>query len=340
VMNLSFGTNGTQVYTADPLTFAIEVAWRKGIVVVASAGNGGGQDNGDRLTNPAADPFVVAVAADDLKGTASLADDAIAPFSSRGDGKRNPDLAAPGAHLQSLRVPGSYVDATYGSTGLVNDRFFRGSGTSQAAAFVSGTVALLLQKYPALTPDQVKAMLLASSTRLTSTTTRAQGAGLLDLDKLAAGPVRTAGQTYPPAVGNGSIHAARGNAILSLDGISLTGENDIFGLHYDSVAMAPLLSGSRSWTGGTFNGTGWTSTAWSSTGTSWATTTWTGLSWTGRSWAGRSWAGRSWAGRSWAAGTWTGSGWTGGSWTGSGWAGATWAASTWTGRAWADNDWS
>jgi serine protease AprX len=329
VLNLSFGTNGTQVYTADPLTYAVEVAWRKGIVVVASGGNGGGQNNGDRLTNPAADPFVLAVAADDLKGTASLSDDVIAPFSSRGDGKRNPDLSAPGVHLQSLRVPGSYVDASYGSGGKINERFFRGSGTSQAAAFVSGAVALLLQKYPSLTPDQVKAMLLASSTKLTTTTTTAQGAGLLDLNKLAAGSVRTATQTFSPGIGNGSIHAARGNAILSLDGVALTGENDIFGLHYDSVAMAPLLASGKSWTGGTFNGTNWTGTAWNSTGTTWGTTSWTG----------RSWAGRSWAGRTWASGTWTGSAWTGGNWAGSTWSGATWAASTWTGRTWADNEW-
>jgi serine protease AprX len=190
-------------------------------------------------------------------------------------------------------------------------------------------VALLLQKYPTLTPDQVKAMLVASSTRLTSTTTTAQGAGLLDLRKLNAAAVRTATQSFSPAIGNGSIHAARGNAILSLDGVALTGENDIFGVHYDSVAMAPLLANGKSWTGGTFNGTNWTATAWNGTGSAWGTV----------AWSGRSWAGRSWAGRSWASGTWTGSGWSAGSWAGSGWAGATWAASTWTGRTWADNDW-
>jgi len=56
-------------------------------------------------------------------------------------------------------VPGSYVDSTYASTGAIDSRFFRGSGTGQAAAFVSGALALILQKYPALTPDQAKAML-------------------------------------------------------------------------------------------------------------------------------------------------------------------------------------
>ena len=43
-------------------------------------------------------------------------------------------------------------------------RLFRGSGTSQAAAVVSGAAALLLQAYPNLTPDQVKAALVSTAT--------------------------------------------------------------------------------------------------------------------------------------------------------------------------------
>src|SRR4029079_5188986 len=41
VLNLSFGTMSKQAYTVDPLAYAAEVAWRKGIVVVAAAGNDG-----------------------------------------------------------------------------------------------------------------------------------------------------------------------------------------------------------------------------------------------------------------------------------------------------------
>ena len=273
---------------------------------------------------------MIAVGADDLNGTATQSDD-IDPGLLQ-PRRRHPQ-PRPGRPRRARAEPAGArllrrLDA-FGSSGQIDDRFFRGSGTSQAAAFVSGSAALLLQKYPTLTPDQVKAMLVASSTKLTSTTTTAQGAGLLDLNKLANSPVKAATQTFAKAVGNGSLHAARGNAILSIDGISLTGENDIFGAHYDSVAMAPRLSAGRSWTGGTFNGTNWTGTTWNSAGTNWGTSTW----------SGRTWAGRSWAGRTWASGTWTGSGWSAGSWAGSGWAGATWAASTWTGRTWADNEW-
>ena len=41
VLNLSFGTDGAQDYLLDPLTYAVDVAWRKGIVVVVAAGNRG-----------------------------------------------------------------------------------------------------------------------------------------------------------------------------------------------------------------------------------------------------------------------------------------------------------
>ena len=51
----------------------------------------------------------------------------------------------------SLRDPGSFVDVNHPEGRVAGDttgRLFRGSGTSQAAAVVSGAVALLLQAYP------------------------------------------------------------------------------------------------------------------------------------------------------------------------------------------------
>ena len=137
VLNLAFGTDGAQDYRLDPLAFAVEVAWRKGIAVVVAAGNGGAAAG--RLNNPAYDPFVIAVGAVDGNGTSTMADDVVPSWSSSGDGVRNPDLVAPGKSLVSLRVPGSHIDRTFGATARVGKtRFFRGTGTSQAAAFVSG----------------------------------------------------------------------------------------------------------------------------------------------------------------------------------------------------------
>src|SRR5207249_6242881 len=111
VLNLSFGTDGTQDYRVDPLAYAAEVAWRKGITVVVAAGNSG--YGTAQLNNPAYDPYVIAVGADDTKGTQSTSDDIIPDWSSRGDGTRNPDIVAPGKSIVSLRDTGSQIDLNH-----------------------------------------------------------------------------------------------------------------------------------------------------------------------------------------------------------------------------------
>src|SRR5438132_5634528 len=122
VLNLSFGTDSTQSYQLDPLAYAAEQAWKHGIVVVVSAGNAGNSSNG--LDDPAIDPYVIAVAAADTNNTTNnVGAHTPASFTSEGDGTRNPDLSAPGVHVASLRVPGSYIDTQYGGSGTVGTRF-------------------------------------------------------------------------------------------------------------------------------------------------------------------------------------------------------------------------
>lgn len=165
VVNLSFGTDSLQPYQLDPLAAAAEHAWSRGIVVVVSGGNEG--PGAGRLTDPAIDPYVIAVGASDpnlrVDGWKSPT---VALFSSGGSGDRHVDLLAPGKSITSLRDPGSFIDATH-PEGLVSGdstgRLFRGSGTSQAAAVVSGAVALLVQANPTITPDQVKAALVGTA---------------------------------------------------------------------------------------------------------------------------------------------------------------------------------
>ncbi|MFW2339880.1 MAG: S8 family serine peptidase, partial [Acidimicrobiia bacterium] len=99
VLNLSFGTDGVQDYLLDPLAFAVEQAWKAGIVVVVAAGNDGNQS---LLRNPASDPYVIAVGAADGNG--------VADFSSCGTKERHVDLVAPGKSIISLRNPGSNAD--------------------------------------------------------------------------------------------------------------------------------------------------------------------------------------------------------------------------------------
>jgi serine protease AprX len=316
VLNLSFGTDSAQDYVLDPLAYAAEVAWRKGIVVVVAAGNSGSSLG--RLNDPAVDPYVISVAADDSKGSTSTSDDTIPDWSSRGDGTRNPDVVAPGRSIVSLRDPNSYIDAQFGSTGKVNNRFFRGSGTSQATAVVSGAAALLLQQRPNLTPDQVKKLLMSTTAAIPGADATAQGTGLINVARAAAATTPHYQQTWPTSSGTGSLEDARGSAhIVDSSGSVLTGEMDIFGNVWDGTSWSDASWSGTSWSGGTWNGTSWSGTSWC--GTSWSGTSWSGTSWSGTSWSGTSWSGTSWSGTSWSGTSWSGTSWSGGDWAGSNW---------------------
>jgi serine protease AprX len=326
VLNLSFGTNSTQDYQLDPVAFAAEVAWRSGIVVVVSAGNAG--NTSGHLTNPATDPYVIAVGADDMHGHPSVDASTIPTFSSQGDGVRNPDIVAPGAHVQSLRVNGSHIDSQYASTGAINDRYFRGSGTSQAAAVVSGSVALLLQQRPAWTPDQVKAQLTATAMPLKNVDVRLQGNGLINLRKATGGATAQPAQTFAKGNGNGSLNNSRGGANQVLGGVVLNGDVDIFGQPVDTSALAAAELSGSSWSGGSWNGSSWSGSSWS------------GSSWSGSSWSGSSWSGSSWSSNHWSSGKWSGSSWSGSSWSGSSWSGSSWSGEAWAGHSWSDFVWA
>jgi serine protease AprX len=319
VLNLSFGTDGVQDYRLDPLSHAAEVAWRKGIVVVAAAGNGGYGSN--KLNNPAYDPYVLAVGAADGNGTYSPADDTIPSFSSCGDALRRPDLVAPGKSVVSLRSFFSSADLLSPS-GRVGTRFFRGSGTSQAAAVVSGAAALLIGQRPEVTPDQVKALLTSTANVLPGASPECQGAGMIDLKKLRTTPTPDAVQTHPVSTGLGSLDASRGSSRLSDDGVALEGEFDIFGNPWDAKSWSAKSWSGTSWSGGEWNGKSWSGSSWSGkswSGTSWATTTWLQDSWSGKSWSEASWSGKSWSGKSWSGEWWTGKSWSGKSWSSDQW---------------------
>jgi serine protease AprX len=321
VINLSYGTDGVQDYQVDPLTHAVENAWRAGIVVVVSGGNEGGA-----LDNPAYDPYVIAVGASDTKGTRLTSDDTVPDFSARGTRTRRVDVTAPGRSIASLRDPGGYLDeahpqARYQST------LFKGSGTSQAAAVVSGAVALLLDQRPNLTPDQVKALLRSTASPMPLADAAGRGAGEVDVAAAAVAPVPVgATQSWPRSRGTGSLEQARGTSHVADGDTELTGETDVLG-SWDAATWAAASSAGNAWVGGRWNGRVWAGSC--ACDTSWSGATWSVAPWAGRSWAGRSWAGRSWAGRSWAGRSWAGSGWAGRSWAGRSWAGRSWAAAGW-----------
>ncbi len=318
VLNLSYGTDGVQSYQLDPLTHAVENAWRAGIVVVASGGNNG---NAGKLNNPAYDPYVLAVGSSDTRGTAVVSDDVVPAFSNRGDARRRVDVTAPGRSIVSLRDPGSYLDSAYPGA-RSGTSLFKGSGTSQSAAVVSGAVALLLDQRPGLTPDQVKALLRGTASKMPLADAAGRGAGQINLAAASLAKAPTTVQRHTRSRGTGSLERARGTSHVADGDVELRGERDIRG-PWNASRWARASSARTSWVGGKWNGRDWTSGCWCSD-------TWAGKSWAGRAWAGNSWSGRAWAGRAWA-----GRAWAGGSWSGRAWAGRAWAGGSWSGRAWA-----
>ena len=329
VLNLSFGTDGTQDYRLDPLAYAAEVAWLHGIVVVVAAGNSG--FGTPQLNNPAYDPYVIAVGGDDTRGTDDPKDDVIPSWQTRGNAIRHPDLVAPGKSIISLRDPGSVVDDANPNARIGTSRFIRGSGSSQAAAIVSGAVATLLDQHPELTPDQVKALLMQTSVPLPNADPVAQGAGLINMHRAREAKVSTvadAVQTWPRSTGLGSLQLARGTVVTEDEGVILEGERTIFGDTWDATTWA-----ASSWDGTTWSGGEWSARTWS--GDCWCGSSWSARTWSARTWSGESWSARTWSGRTWSARTWSGSGWSAGSW-GADDAPSALSSGTWASTIWGD----
>jgi serine protease AprX len=323
VVNLSFGTDSLQSYQLDPLAAAAENAWRRGIVVVVSGGNEG--PSAGRLTDPAMDPYVIAVGASASSTVSGWSSPTVAPFSSTGSAARHVDLVAPGTSIASLRNPGSFIDQNYPSglvAGDVSGRLFRGSGTSQAAAVVSGAVALLEQEDPAITPDQVKAALTSTATPISGASAVSTGAGQLNVSAasklvaLAAVSKLTASlvflgttQTFPKSTGSGSLDAARGGNYLvdPTTGAVLSGEFDVQGQPWNGAAWDATSAAGTAWSGGAWNGATWTGSGW--VANRWASAAWTSDGWSGTPWNDTGWDSNRWSSNRWSSNRWSGANW-------------------------------
>jgi serine protease AprX len=301
VLNLAFGTDGDQSYALDPLDAAVERAWAAGITVVVSAGNRG--SDAGTINKPGDDPYVITVGAADLNGTSDRSDDRVAPFSSRGptqDGFEKPDLVAPGITIVSTRSAGSTIDQQHADA-VVDANYFKGTGTSQAAAVVSGVAALMYDVDPSLKPNQVKGMLLSTAYK-TAAYRVGGGAGLVD----AEGAVLAAdGGTTNPNIGLvrglalGSLESSRGNvhvmADLDGDGTAelVQGEVDVLGQPWDSTSWS-----SNSWSSDTWSSNSWSSLISENDG--WSSNSWSSNSWSGMCWMSNSWSSNSWSSIAWS----------------------------------------
>ncbi|MDC7786899.1 S8 family serine peptidase [Rhodoplanes sp. TEM] len=157
IINMSFA--GPRDLMTERL---LEAAARKGIVLIAAAGNAGPKSP---PLYPAADPNVIAVSATDT-------DDK--PFAQANRGKHIA-VAAPGVDVLVPSPGGGYQLTT---------------GTSVAAAHVSGIAALLIEARPSLTPADVRSLLTRTAKPLGPGRDVQVGAGLVD-------PVRSLGGIMP-----------------------------------------------------------------------------------------------------------------------------------------------
>ncbi|MCB1679292.1 MAG: S8 family peptidase [Halioglobus sp.] len=164
VLNLSFAARPRWHYWLDPVNQAVMQAWASGITVVVAAGNEGPELMS--IGSPGNLPYVITVGAFTDSWTPDTTDDDYIPdFSSQGPTPTahiKPDLVAPGGHITGVTRPGSSLTREYPEYLLSTGEFVM-TGSSQAAALVSGIVALLLQLEPGLSPDDVKCKLLSSA---------------------------------------------------------------------------------------------------------------------------------------------------------------------------------
>ncbi len=150
VISMSLGSDEHSQAICDAVSRAVQ----KGKIVVVAAGNSGPDsgtigcpsDNKDVITVGAVDPI-----------------DYACSFSSRGplkDGTTKPDVMAPGFEIISCRASGIMDNKA------IDGQYLAMSGTSMACPMVSGTVALMLQKDPTLTPQKAKDVLQKTAKHL------------------------------------------------------------------------------------------------------------------------------------------------------------------------------
>ncbi len=168
VVNMSLGAGPSD--GTDIMSQAVNRLSRdNGTLFVISAGNFG--EPGTIGTPGAADAALTV-------GSVTKSDE-LSDFSSRGPRMNNyaikPDIAGPGSDIVAARATGTFPDEA------VDENYAKLSGTSMAAPHVAGAAAILAQKYPSWSGEQLKAALMGSAKQLDGLGANEIGAGRLDV---------------------------------------------------------------------------------------------------------------------------------------------------------------
>ncbi|MGQ0434035.1 MAG: S8 family serine peptidase [Microthrixaceae bacterium] len=231
VVNNSWGSGGGAFRPNDAASLLSDLLVAEGVTVVFSAGNGdtagdGGNGSDNRVNSYSQNPTpgVIAVANYDDGGNGSR-NNALDSSSSRGlktDPTTYPDLAAPGTNITSACT---YLLPICRSSADVTDPYYAAiTGTSMAAPYVSGIVAVLLQADPLLTPADLEDILedtahkfgdpadfVADPRNTDDTTAYDRGHGLIDVTRALARALDR------PAPGGGPV-CGGGAGIVDADG--------------------------------------------------------------------------------------------------------------------------
>lgn len=142
VVCMSFGSEPVLRY--DPLAIGAEALWDNGIVVVCASGNDGPEKNS--VKSPAISPKVLSVGSCTTDNQQNKSE-----FCSYGiyQGIIKPEVFAPGENIVSLDAFNGFYTSM--------------SGTSVSTPIVAGVAALLLQKQPQLSPNEIKRILISQS---------------------------------------------------------------------------------------------------------------------------------------------------------------------------------
>jgi serine protease AprX len=269
VANLSLSVDPPATrYGIDPLNFAVFLTRAAGVTVVVAAGNTPGV-----VGDPGFGPASLTVgAADTTTGGSPI----VAPFSgfANVDGVSKPDVVAAGVNILGEMPVGSEIDQEFPNARQANG-LFRGSGTSQSTAIVSGLAALYLQSHPSASPLQVKSAIRDAASSIAG--------GKSD--------------------GQGLVAIPTGNY-----GSNDTGEQ---GLNLRQFLSTAPLWGDL-FTGGAFDARRWSARRWSAGG--WDARRWAAVSFDARRWSdvtfdARLWSARMWGSRMWASRLWSASYW-------------------------------
>ncbi|MDX1563745.1 MAG: S8 family peptidase, partial [Gammaproteobacteria bacterium] len=256
VLNLSFSGDTVSEYWADPLNQAVMRAWQHGIVVVAAAGNSGPELA--TIGVPGNVPYIITVGAmTDNYTPLDESDDALASFSAAGptlEGFVKPEVVAPGGHIWGLMPRNSWISEGYPQFRHPDADYFNMSGTSQAAAIVSGVVALMLQQDPSLQPDDVKCRLLTTA----RPAVLADGIPAYSILQQGAGLVDAAAATYATDRGCANLGINVGKDVAGTEHYRGPVQLDANGNYYivDEAARQVVEGDGLIWSRGTLWGRG------------------------------------------------------------------------------------